>query len=433
MKNKNKFSLLLSASLFLGVQTYQAQVFTVAQGDNYFPGGVSDNGVVSIYLGKTIYKWDQTSGLVNIGTLTTGTFAGRVKVSNDGSKISSTHTNPANNLNEISLYNVNTQTWQNLGGIATTASDGALSSSWGISQDGSTIVGLGWLNNGTAKAVKWDATNGMQALQSLIPSRSSRANAISADKNTIVGWQDQLSGTRNGTKWVNGVQTFITDTAGDFVGEASDVSADGKTIVGKNNNLPYVWNEQTGFLAITHPNEDPFFGGGATAVSGDGKTVVGYFRATNGPSFTGEGFIWTPTGGRQNLNDYITSLGMNTQGITFGLPLAISSDGKKIVGTGTKSGNVVVAFMIDITAATLATSNNTNSQIVSIAPNPVKEFFKISEKNIDKAVIYDVTGQKINDLNIVDGRADVSYLAKGIYLLQVEVAGTKQNIKFIKE
>ena len=93
MKNKNKFSLLLSASLFLGVQTYQAQVFTVAQGDKgdyYFPGGVSDNGVVSLKLGNTIYKWDQTSGLVNIGTLTTGTLAGRVKVSNDGSKISST-------------------------------------------------------------------------------------------------------------------------------------------------------------------------------------------------------------------------------------------------------------------------------------------------------------------------------------------------------
>jgi hypothetical protein len=89
--------------------------------------------------------------------------------------------------------------------------------------------------------------------------------------------------------------------------------------------------------------------------------------------------------------------------------------------------------MIDITAATLATANNANSPIVSIAPNPVKEFFKISEKNIDKAVIYDVTGQKIKDLNIVDGRADVSYLPKGIYLLQVEVSGTKQNIKFIKE
>ena len=153
--------------------------------------------------------------------------------------ISSTNTNPANNLNEISIYNVGSQTWQYLGGLDAVGIDGGRSSAWGFSADGTTAVGLSY-NAGVATAVKWDATNGMQALQSTIATRSSRANGISGDKNTIVGWQDQLNGDRNGVKWVNGVQEFIKDTAGNFVGEASDVSSDGSTIVGTNGFYPFL-------------------------------------------------------------------------------------------------------------------------------------------------------------------------------------------------
>lgn len=431
---KNKFIIILpffSAVLF-GTNTLSGQVYKMAENGAYYPGGVSDNGVASMNLGSTIYKWDQTNGLVSIGAITNSRpFGGRVTVNADGTLISSTKTNPANDLNEISLYNVGTQTWQYLGGLEIIGQDGGLSTSWGISSDGSTIVGLSNKNN-IATAVKWDATNGIQALPSTIPTRSSRANAISGDKTTIVGWQDQLNGDRTGAKWTSGVQEFIRDNAGNNVGEASGVSADGGTIVGVNGLYPYVWNSMSGYQQITHPNSGPFFRGAASAVSADGKTVVGYFRSFPGAPYGGEGFIWTPAGGRQNLNAYVTSLGLDTQGVTFGLPLAISSDGKKIVGTGVKTGtNIAVAFMIDLTAS-LSTANVRTSDF-AIAPNPVKNVVNILGKKIETVDVYTLTGQKLKTLKVLDYKADVSFLTKGIYLLQVVSDGKKQNIKMIKE
>ena len=433
MKNKQQIIVQLLGAVLFGTSTLTAQVYKMTESGTYYPGGVSDNGVAGMYSGTNILKWDQTNGLVNIGAITNSKpFAGRVSVSNDGATITSIKTNPANNLNEISLYNTGTQTWQYLGGLDAVGIDGGRSSSWGISADASTTVGLSY-NAGVATAVKWDATNGMQALQSTVATRSSRANGISDDKNTIVGWQDQLNGDRNGVKWVNGVQEFIKDTAGNFVGEASDVSADGKTIVGSNGIYPFVWNDVLGYQQITHPNSGPFFRGAATSVSSDGKMVVGFFRATPGAPFGGEGFIWTPTTGRQNLNSYVTSLGLDTQGLTFGLPLAISSDGKKIVGTGVKTGtNTAVSFLIDITAATLSTGNVQVSS-VAIAPNPVKNVLNILGQKIESAEIYTVTGQKLKTIKIVDNKADVSFLSKGIYILQVTADGQKQSLKMIKE
>lgn len=430
---KNKFIFPLFGAALFCTPTLNAQVYKMAENGAYYPGGVSNTGVVSMNLAKTIYKWDQTNGLVTIGAITsTQPFAGRVTVSDDGTLISSTNTNPVSNLNEISLYNISSQTWQYMGGLDAASVDGVLSTSWGFSADGTTIVGLSYKNN-VATAVKWDAANGMQALLSTIPTRSSRANAISDDKNTIVGWQDQINGIRTGAKWTNGIQEFIKDTAGNNVGEASGVSEDGGTIVGVNEFYPYVWNSVTGYQQITHPNSGPFFKGAASAVSADGKTVVGYFRSSPGSPFGGEGFIWTPTGGRQNLNDYVTSLGLDTQGVTFGLPLAISRDGKKIVGTGVKTGtNNAVAFMIDITAATLSTGNVKISS-VAITPNPVKNVLNIIGKKIDTVEIYNATGLKLKTIKLVDNKADVSFLVKGIYLLQIVSEGKKQNLKMIKE
>ena len=429
---KTVFSLFLTGSLLLGLQNVDAQVYKIAEGGVYFPGGVSNNAIVSMMKGKDMYKWDTTSGLVNIGTLAVGTsLSGNICISNDGSKIAGSFTNPANSLNEMSMYNVASLTWQNLGGIAATGSGTDLSSSWGMSGDGTTIVGLGWINAGKAHAVKWDAANGMVNLGAALPSSSSRANAISNDKETIVGWQDQANGFRSGAKWVNGIVQYIKDNDNNLVGEAVGVSDDGKIIPGGNQGLPYVWNEATGFQKINHPNAGPFFKGAATGISGDGQTVVGYFRP-NGPPFGGEGFIWTQATGRINLNDYVTSLGLSTQGITFGLPLAISQDGKKIVGTGVLTGTfTAVSFLIDLTS-TLATQNMNKNQI-TIAPNPVKEFFTISGGKIESAKILSITGQKMKALKILNGKADVSYLSKGIYILQVVAEGKKQNIKFIKE
>ncbi|MEY8759673.1 T9SS type A sorting domain-containing protein [Chryseobacterium tongliaoense] len=404
---------------------------------NYTVGAVSDNGIVSMHTsGGGIFKWDAVNGIVQIGALTNGyPAAGRTLVSNDGTKIASSTTNATTNFNEISTYDMATSTWTTQGGLVPTGWDGSVSSTWGMTPNGNTVVGLGWLTAANAHAVKWDAQNGVTDLGSSIQGRSSRANAVNADGTVIVGWQDESDGTRSGAKWVNGTESFITDGNGNNVGEAGAVSADGNTIIGSSMPNPYVWKNTTGLTYITHPNSSAFFRGGATGVSADGGTVIGYFRPFPGPPMTGEGFIWTAAGGRVNLNDYATGLGINTQGVTMSLPLAISQDGKKMAGIGMNSSNQVVAFYLDLTQYLSNHENTKYKTSISIYPNPVKDMIYIKgTEAIEKAEIYNMVGQKVISSDAVKQQINVSSLSKGNYILQIFVKGEiSQNFKFIKQ
>ncbi|MBT2416252.1 T9SS type A sorting domain-containing protein, partial [Streptomyces sp. ISL-12] len=177
------------------------------------------------------------------------------------------------------------------------------------------------------------------------------------------------------------------------------------------------------------------FRGGATGISADGGTVIGFFRPFAAPPMSGEGFIWTAGGGRINLNDYATSLGIATQGVIMSLPLAISKDGKKIAGIGTNSSNQIVAFYLDLSE--FLSTHEVTKQVsgLSIYPNPVKDiiYFKGVEK-IEKAEIYNMVGQKIMTSDAEGHQIDVSSLSTGNYILQIFVRGEiSQNLKFIKQ
>jgi hypothetical protein len=404
---------------------------------NYTVGAISDNGVVSMHTsGGGVYKWSTSGGLVQIGSITNGyPAAGRTMVSNDGTKIASSVTNAATGFNEISTYDAATSTWANKGGLVPTGWDGSVSSTWGMSSNGTTIVGLGWLTAANAHAVKWDAVNGVVDLGSMVSGRSSRANAVNSDGTVVVGWQDEPTGTRSGARWVNGVESFITDGSGNNLGEAGAVSADGNTIIGSAMPNPYVWNTTSGVTYIIHPNSSVFFRGGATGISANGTIVVGYFRAFSAPPMSGEGFIWTAANGRVNLNDYATTLGIATNGVTMGLPLAISQDGKKIAGVGTNGSGQIVSFYLDLTQYLSVRDDVKDNNDVGIYPNPVTKilYFKGTEK-IEKAEIYNMVGQKVKSFNSVDHQIDVSSLLSGNYILQYSVKGGKQqNYKFIKQ
>ncbi|MCD9616665.1 T9SS type A sorting domain-containing protein [Chryseobacterium gleum] len=427
---------ILTACLFLKLGIVKAQLTVIGLG-NYNVGAVSDNGVVSLHTSAgAIYKWDASGGLVQIGSISNGyPAAGRTIVSNDGTKISSSVTNVATGFNEISTYDVATATWVNRGGLVPTGWDGSVSSTWGMTANGSTIVGLGFLTAANAHAVKWDEVNGMVDLGSIVQGRSSRANAINASGTVIVGWQDESNGTRSGAKWQDGVESFITDNNGNNVGEAGGISADGSTIIGSANPNPYVWNAVSGLTYITHPNASFSFKGGATGISGAGTKVIGYYRAFGAPPMSGEGFIWTSATGRVNLNDYAVSLGIATNGVTMGLPLAISQDGKKIAGMGVNASNQMVAFYLDTSEYLSVNDVVKEKNSMGIYPNPVTDilYFKGTGK-IEKAEIYNLVGQRVKSFNTVEGQIDVSSLSKGAYILEYSVKGEKQQTyKFIKK
>lgn len=441
MKNRIKISVqMLTASFMMAFGTADAQLTVMSTGSNYNVGGVSDNGVVSMHISGdgTIFKWTADGGLVQIGALSGGSMiAGNTLVTSNGNMISSAFTNPATGFPEISTYNLATSSWTNRGALSPTSPGGGESTPYGMSPDGNTIVGLSFLDSASVHAVKWTPSSGMVDLGSIVPGRDSRANGVSADGNVIVGWQDEETGIRRGVKWVDGTESFITDNTGSYVDEAQGVSADGSTIIGGGggNPTPYIWNAATGLTYITHPNASTFFRGGTTGISADGKTVIGYYRPLGGPPMAGEGFIWTPTGGRVKLNDYVASLGIATNGITLGLPQAISRDGKKIAGMGVDANFQFVAFYLDLTSYLSVNDAVKDKNSIVIYPNPVADvlYFKGTDR-IEKAEIYNMVGQKIKSFGFIEGKIDVSSLSKGDYILQYSVKGRNpESYKFVKK
>jgi len=345
----------------LGVSsTGIAQVINL--GANFEANSVSNNGEKVVgSIGSTNLIWTEADGLTPIGSITNGfPMAGGASISNDGSKVTATVTNPDNDLNEMGYYDVATQEWTYLGGIGASI-DGDTSSAWGISGDGTTAVGLGWVVGGGAHGIKWTEADGMIDLGSSVPDRSSRANDTNNDGSVIVGWQDAIDGFRQAAIWVDGVQSLITNQGGNPVGEAGAVSGDGNWVIGGGNNFEaWRWSQDTGMINISHPNSGFSFSGSATSINEDGSVIVGFYRPFPGPALFGEGFIWTEETGRVELNEYVDSLGMDDLGITFSLPLGISNDGTAIVGLGLQGGGIV-GFMIKLSS--VAANNQCNNAI----------------------------------------------------------------------
>lgn len=431
MRNNYLFSASLLVGALFNSALVDAQVYLV--GEQITMSDVNNNGVaVGNGYNTTHFRWTKADGAKNIGSVSVGLLSGSTRVSDDGNIIAGTMTNSSTNLNEMSYYNNTTGLWTNLGGIVG-SSDDSKSSAWGISRDGKTIVGLGFINAAIGEAIKWTEADGIVQIGSTVTGSSSRANAINADQSVIVGWQDDETGFRQGAYWKNGVQSIIKNNDNEPVGEAGGVSDDGNTIIGYYGLYPYVWNAVEGYTQISHPNSGVFFRGGATSITADGKTVIGYFRPWPGGPYFGEGFIWTKEKGRLNLNDYVTSLGIDTQGMKFSLPLAISPDGHYIAGAGVTADNKIYGFVIDLTA--YLSVGDTSKESVAIYPNPVKNVLNFSgTQSVTSIEIYNLAGQVVKKQEkISSNQINLSDLAKGNYFVKAKINGEEQTFKFIKE
>jgi uncharacterized membrane protein len=296
------------------------------------------------------FVWTADGGIVGIGGQVAGNgVGGQAKMSDDGMRVSGTDLSPASGLFEMSYYDVAKGGWTHLGGIGAVCTTGAgpdeTSSGWGISNDGSSVVGLGWFEFcGPAHGIQWFESSGMtNDLGSTVVDRSSRANAANMDGSVVVGWQDDISGFRQAAVWDGGVQSVITTMSGDPVSEATDVDASGDWVVGiasfATADEAWRWSAATGVEQLGMDCPGCFFPRGfATAVSNDGSVVVGFNRGLGGPPTSGVGFIWTEETGMVRLNDYLVDAGVDTQGFNFSLPLAISGDGRTIAGLGLPEG-----------------------------------------------------------------------------------------------
>ena len=269
-------------------------VITELSGDGKVGVGAWEGGII---------RWTPTGGPVDIG----GDWrSSQVGVSRNGKTITAGIADD-NGIQTAAIWTGFASGWTSLGALpGSTSCDIFLSSGWGVS-DNKTVVGLNWLDCGHVTAFKWTSAAGMTDLGYLgDPDQygGSRANRISADGTTTVGWDQDVTGFWRGAKWRNGQETLFHQPpvlccdfdpafcTVDTVGTANAVNPNGSIIVGE-------------YYATQQSYVDPDSG-------------IEYHYCNNGS------WKWTPSGGVQYLGDFLPDY----------TPLAtdVSDNGSVIVG-----------------------------------------------------------------------------------------------------
>lgn len=96
------------------------------------------------------------------------------------------------------------------------------------------------------------------------------------------------------------------------------------------------------------------------------------------------------------------------------------------------SGKDIGAFEFNSPSTSTGLSPDENEQI-RLYPNPVQSIICFDAKNIVKADVYSINGIKIQNNENTHGIIDVSGLAKGMYILQIQTEKGRVSKSFIKE
>ena len=249
------------------------------------------------------------------------------------------------------------RSWRTLGGVPEGVPGGyegkELSTSYGVSGDGSVIVGLAWVKNQRSAAFRWDNSTGMVSLGSL-RGESCRASMISADGHMIGGWDRSRDGAgdRAAVMWWNGLERLLHPFS--WMSEVIASNEAGTVLVGRghpaNFSHGFRWLAGDGkaddlgaiipsYYNLIRANHDVSTGLGVTD---DGSIVVG----TSG-SPPVEGMVWTAATKIVPLAKYLTDRGI--QGFEKWILLeaaVINPDGQVIAGSGINPDGIQQAFVV---------------------------------------------------------------------------------------
>jgi uncharacterized membrane protein len=341
-------ALILAGAVPVGAATTPPETAFLPFGQpDLIPQDITADGstvVGAAYQGAPYFTWTQSAGIVKIGG---GGYAGQPRISGDGSAIFGS-TIDTNDIGQAAKWLGGTQ-WQPLGAVAGgVPCDTSLSSGWDISYDGRWGVGLSYLpDQCKAHAAVWDLGDGGPAtdLGSLVPNRPTRANTISGDGHVIGGWQDSDTGSRQGARWVEGVEKVLQTASGEPVGEVLHTNYDGTVMIGVN--YPFgspegwLWTQSHGFTALTSPSL-VYRKAIPVAASEDGSLVCGAVREP----FNGQtrAVFWR-NGQATYLRDYLAArnlaAGWDMRSIT-----AASADGRTVTGWGLNPNLRIEGFVI---------------------------------------------------------------------------------------
>jgi uncharacterized membrane protein len=299
-------------------------------------GGVSDiskNGefVCGMNYPAPAYIWSQGRGRIE---LTVGEFSEAYGVSNNGKVVGRFYdpTLPAPSGNptlragywEIGSWNA----LEGLDGLVP-LDELSFTHAYGISADGTTIVGMQWHPNWSVEAVRWVNGNAEGLGQTF--GENSRANVVSSDGSIVAGWNAGQAGIpdREAYYWDPTPHFLGGFDQSYLVGECGGISSDGSIIVGTSV-WPFIWTAATGMKHVVADSSD-YDQGYSLGVSDDG-TIVGWVDPVSG-GFDYQAFIKKP-----NWPDivYLSSYINDSLGITgysdyyFAFGQAISADGKVI-------------------------------------------------------------------------------------------------------
>jgi len=256
-----------------------------------------------------------------------------------------------------------------------------VASAWGVSGDGTTLVGSAYATPGQGRAYRFQGPGTFQDIGVFGFYDSSLATATSSDGSVVVGYGSRDGGVAaQAFRWTSsgGIQPLGFARPGHWYSEAVDISSDGSTIVGRSDNGSgagdgFMWTASQGMQALT-PLPGSQFGSNAIAVNADGRVIVGYSgelqsevtRWMDGqpfalPSSPGTQFnpddinddgsvivgslnsggtnpsaaIWTPDRGTESLASFLLHHGVSVpEGISLSYCHAVSGDGLTFGGRG---------------------------------------------------------------------------------------------------
>jgi uncharacterized membrane protein len=306
--------------------------------------GISGDGTVAVGnygLGGPAFRWTAKTGPISLNVASDGGFT---SISRNGKYIS-TNMFDINSFSSLGTFRWDaSKGWVRVTPVGSCGSDTTYN--YGVSNSGA-VYGLAYTTNDcrSYKSFRWTPSTGTLLFPSATTKpdgspANGRPNQISADGSTIVGWEEDETGSRIGVVWRNGVPSVIRNENGEAVSEAYSTSSNGQIIGGGlfsgqepagNGWRRRVDSSELEYFAPLSEDASPI---NPYAMSKDGKVMAG-FSGNPFFSFNPAPFLWTKELGPANLNEFVKSQGTSAeQWFSLWTPLAMSDDGTVIGGWG---------------------------------------------------------------------------------------------------